>query len=334
MPSRTLRSGLVLSFLAGCGGGGGGAYPTPNTAPIVVAGGGTDATCDLLDGPVAIDLLSAFDDAEDGDELTYALVTLDDESVATVEVDSVAKRLVWTPIGPGTARAVVRASDPDGLAAEDEVLLVVTATIVTMDLVAAADVTLYPDGVSANGAGDHVFAGTVGGSVPLPRRALLRFEFDSLPEEYLVLEASLHLEISRTPNGSLGATFTVHRLTRDFHEGSTDAQANEGSGSPVLAGDATWTHANWPAESWTTPGGDFSPVVSATDDPSVAGNSVVMTGAGLAEDVRLWQAGAAAHGWAILGDETQTRTVRRFISRTNPTENLRPRLRLRLAVRP
>ena len=325
---------VSLTLLLACwgGGGGGGSAGAVNTTPVVVGEGVPDAVGPLFGGPVTIDLRPAFDDAEDPNGLTLAVVALTGASVATAILEVGAERLVWTPLAPGVAEVVVRATDPEGRSVDDAATLTVTATVVTIDLDATADATLYPDTISANGAGDHVFVGTVAGSAPLPRRGVLRFDVGALPADGIVLEATLLLEITRAPFIGPAAAFAAHRLTRAFEEGTTDAEANEGTGAPAAPGDATWTHARWPSDAWATPGGDFDPVPSGLDDPSVAEPSVALIGDGLAFDVRRWRAGEPAHGWIVLGNETLTRTVRRFGSRTHPESDRRPRLRIHVAV--
>jgi hypothetical protein len=217
---------LLLLTRCGSGGAAGGAANTP---PVVVGEGVPDAVGPLFGGPIVVDLRAAFDDAEDPGALTLAMVALTGASIATAVVEGDAGRLVWTPLAPGLAEVVVRATDPDGRSVDDVATLTVTATVVTIDLDATADATLYPDAISANGAGDHVFVGTVAGSAPLPRRGVLRFDVGSLPSEAVVLEVMLLLEITRAPFIGPAASFAVHRLTRAFDEGTTDAEANEGT---------------------------------------------------------------------------------------------------------
>ncbi len=323
----------LLALLSACGGGSAPPGAALNTPPVFRAGGLADATRDLLDGPVSIDLRPAFHDNEDPDALVLSLVSSEGADVADVAVDPATTRLVWTPIGPGEARAVVRATDPEGLFVDGTARILVTATIVTLVLAPSADATLYPDTLSANGAGDHVFVGTVAGSVPLPRRGVFRFDLSAVPTSGRVLEVSLELYVTRRPFIGPRATFTAHRLTRAFVEGTTDAQANEGTGDPAMPGDATWTHASWPTEPWSTEGGDFDPTPSGSEHPLLLEPSVAIVGEGLTADVERWLAGEPAHGWILLGDETLTRTVRRFGSRTNPQVDQQPRLRIRMAVR-
>jgi hypothetical protein len=320
---------ILLLTAASCGGGGGSGVRV-NAAPTVVGDGVPDATRGLFDGALVLALDPAFED--DAGTLAFVLASSTGGDVASVEVDATARTLTWTPRRPGTATAVVRATDAGGLSAEDVATLTVTATTVIVDLEAVADATVYPDGASANGAGDHLFAGTNDSAVPEPRRALIRFDVAALAPDAIVLEASLRLVVSRQPNPGNGSSFSVHRLLRSFGEGPTDPSGNEGSGAPAQPGDATWVAAVHPDEPWATPGGDFVATPSGLGDPTVPEPDVVLVGDGLAADVEAWRDGAATHGWMVRGDESDVRTVRRFVSRTNPDVVSRPRLRLLLAV--
>jgi 3',5'-cyclic AMP phosphodiesterase CpdA len=114
-PMRT-RMPVAVSLtllLACCGGGGaGGSAGAVNTTPVVVGEGVPDAVGPLFGGPVTIDLRPAFDDAEDPNGLTLAVVALTGASVATAILEVGAERLVWTPLAPGVAEVVVRPPTP------------------------------------------------------------------------------------------------------------------------------------------------------------------------------------------------------------------------------
>ena len=64
------------------------------------------------------------------------------------------------------------------------------------------DNTLYEstDGSLSNGAGDHLFAGKTG--VGTIRRALVQFDFSSLPTNAIIQDVSLEMNVSK----SAGAT--------------------------------------------------------------------------------------------------------------------------------
>jgi len=60
----------------------------------------------------------------------------------------------------------------------------------------------------------------------------------------------LTLFVSRTH--APGLDLAMHRLTQDWGEQTSDAAANEGSGAPAIAGDATWLHTVSTTGTWTT----------------------------------------------------------------------------------
>jgi hypothetical protein len=197
----------------------------------------------------------------------------------------------------------------------------------TVHLEPDRDNTLYehPGGVLSNGAGIHLFAGVnAGGQI---RRAVIRFDVEgSLPAGAVVDSVWLDLECSRVRNDT-GQLVSVHRVTAGWGEGTSDALDEEGQGNVSTPGDATWIHREFDTLFWSSPGGDFDPVESAS--VSVAGVGTYRWGAtdAMASDVQGWLDDPAAnHGWLILGNESGNETAKRFQSREHGTAGSRPRL--------
>jgi hypothetical protein len=182
------------------------------------------------------------------------------------------------------------------------------------------DTTIYSDAQSfSNGAGDYLFAGATNNGTDYLRRALLAFDFSAIPAGSLIVSAELRLTVSRKPLTDSGLrTFTLHRATSDWGEGTSDAEGEEGSGIAAAAGDATWVNrVQAPAQGWTTAGGDFAATASASlqmGDPA----PYLFNLPGITADVQAWVNGAPNLGWALLGDETRDATARRFNSRNDP----------------
>jgi hypothetical protein len=129
------------------------------------------------------------------------------------------------------------------------------------------DTTIYSDAQSfSNGAGDYLFAGATNNGTDYLRRALLAFDFSAIPAGSLIVSAELRLTVSRKPLTDSGLrTFTLHRATSDWGEGTSDASGEEGSGIAAASGDATWVNRfQAPAQGWTTAGGDFAATPSAS----------------------------------------------------------------------
>jgi hypothetical protein len=80
---------------------------------------------------------------------------------------------------------------------------------------------------------------------------------------------------------------------------------------------------------WQASGGDFAPVASAVTTVSAPGPYKWLTTAALLEDVAAWlESPEENHGWILVGDESTSRTAKRFDSREHPTPANRPMLRL------
>ncbi|MEM8997727.1 MAG: DNRLRE domain-containing protein, partial [Acidobacteriota bacterium] len=164
-----------------------------------------------------------------------------------------------------------------------------------VEIPAARDNSLYEDGTGAlsNGAGDYIFAGrTAPQNNELLRRAVLAFDVaDVLPVGATIVSAELELTMSMSIVGETDVT--IHRLTSDWGEGSSDAPGQEGAGTASTSGDATWIHTFFNTDQWTTAGGDFVAMASAT--APVAGNGRYTWGstAEMVADVQAWVDGPA-----------------------------------------
>lgn len=202
-------------------------------------------------------------------------------------------------------------------------------TVLTFEPV--KDNTLYedPNGRLSNGAGIHMFAGRTNQPQNSVRRALVAFDLSEIPPGAKVESATLTLFMSRSNALAGKRSVALHRMLRDWGEGSADAVAEEGSGAAPSGGDATWVHSFFDTTLWTGPGavGDFDPSASAAlEIDSVSaytwGPTEQMTA-----DVQQWVDDPSSNfGWLILGDETVGRTSKRFDTREHPTLENRPLL--------
>lgn len=196
-------------------------------------------------------------------------------------------------------------------------------------LTPVADNTLYlsSTGGVSNGSGTAMFAGTTADLSASPRRALLRFDIASIvPAGATVVSASLTL----VEGGSNfdETTCTVHRVSASWGEGTSVAAGGQGGGTLAQTGDATWLFRFFPGSAWTNPGGDFNPSASASLAVG-AGAAFTWTSTQLAADVQDMAANPAANfGWLIRGEESLTKTAKKFSTREDVAEN-RPKLELR-----
>jgi spore coat protein A len=212
-----------------------------------------------------------------------------------------------------------------------------TAGVAGADIVnvpASQDNTLFSEAGDtsndlSNGAGDYLFAGATKDSAPgslVLRRALLAFDVaGALPAGSVINSVTLTLYMSRSRTQN--QTVSLHRVLADWGEGTSHASGEEGAGATATTDDATWSHRLWPTEFWTTPGGDFAATASASAVVGGQNGDYVWTSAQMAADVQGWlDTPANDFGWIVIGNEVDSRVVKRFNSDENSDTTRRPEL--------
>lgn len=203
----------------------------------------------------------------------------------------------------------------------------------TVALQATADNTLYQDdfGAFSNGSGEHMFAGMT--ALQHLHRACVLFDVSSIPPGATINSATVTLHLTRSISDF--QEVTLHRISASWGEGASVAPGREGGGADSAPGDATWQHRFYPTSFWSTPGGDFNPIVSATQMVDFIDGPFDWTGPVLVSDVQGWVDGAATnHGWMIVGAEEVEASSKRFASRNNIDPGLRPVLTVNFTVPP
>jgi hypothetical protein len=196
-----------------------------------------------------------------------------------------------------------------------------------VNLPAGRDNTLFENttGALSNGSGQFFFAGRTGQLTDSRRRGLIRFDVGAaIPAGSTIHGASLRLHMSLSVSGPV--TTTLHRVTADWGESTSDAAGAEGTGAPSAPGDATWVHAFYPDSPWAAPGGAFEPAASGSTvvDLAVGDYSWAGTPAMIA-DVQGWlDVPAENFGWVVIADEAVIGGAKRFDSRENPDPLVRP----------
>jgi len=190
------------------------------------------------------------------------------------------------------------------------------------------DNTLYfsPSGTLSNGAGAFFFVGKdFNGDT---KRAVLAFDIaTNVPAQATIDSVKLTLNMSRTKPGGGSPPISMHRLTKDWGEGGSDAPVNEGQGTTAQIGDATWLHAFYNTVVWTSPGGDFQATPSAALVVSTIGPYTWGTTPQLVADVQMWLDNPATNfGWLMKNTELASTTAKRFDSKDNLNAANRPML--------
>lgn len=199
---------------------------------------------------------------------------------------------------------------------------------------ASQDNTLYesPTGALSNGAGTGMFAGRTSQTSNSVRRGLIRFDVAAaVPVGSIITGATLTLHQS-SANDDV-RTVSLHIVNQQWGEGASNATTgNGGGGAPAQPGDATWLHRSFNTVFWASFGGSFSPMPSAA--APVGGNGAyAWSSAQLAADVQAFLDDPSANfGWLLLGDESASGTSKRFSTREEPDESLRPMLTVEYIV--
>ncbi|TVQ28554.1 MAG: DNRLRE domain-containing protein [Spirochaetaceae bacterium] len=194
------------------------------------------------------------------------------------------------------------------------------------ELPARADATLFEDaeGALASGAGQYTFAGRTGQDSGSLRRSLFVFDLSSLPADATITRAEVRLTTQYNGPEAAGVEFSVHQVTADWGEGSSDSGSPGGQGAPSTSGDATWLHRSYDDTRWSNPGGDYSDERLATATFETTG-SLVFTGNGLTELVAAWHTGEADnYGILLRNDESVQRSAILIASRASSNSSARP----------
>jgi hypothetical protein len=235
-----------------------------------------------------------------------------------------------TPSNQVRLRARQDNSDVDYLDISDSDLAIVSpSTVLPVILGAEKDATIYEDGngTKANGSGSYLFTGrTESQNGSAERRALLAFPVtEAVPEGSTITTVSLELTMSRTNSGA--QTVGLHRLLEDWSEGPSDPSGQEGGGTTAVAGDVTWMHREFSTTLWTTSGGSFAQVASATLQVANEGGYSFSSTPELVADVQGWLDDPASNfGWVLVVDSPPSGSAKRFNSREHSTASSRPKL--------
>jgi hypothetical protein len=196
----------------------------------------------------------------------------------------------------------------------------------SISLISSADTTLI-EGAPTNNLGSQPFF-NVGTTEHFSRnRGLFRFDLAGIPAASKLLSVSLIVQVVHEPNnGFEPSEMELHRMLRDWGEGTKATTISPGLGQPATTNEATW---NSPFAltglNWTAPGGaagtDYA--VAASDSVFVYGvndSPYAFSSTNLLKDLQNWVDHPAVNfGWMLITTaEDSPFTARRFGSRENP----------------
>lgn len=197
-------------------------------------------------------------------------------------------------------------------------------------LQASKDTSLFETtaGTTSAGGADGIYVGRTGQSDGTAvRRGLVAFDLAEIPQGSTINSVSLRMFVAIASPVTPTTNIAVYRVLGDWGEG-TAITTSGNSGAPAQAGDATWLHQFFPNDQWITVGGDFVATSSAEQIVGGTGTTVTWTSTPpLVEDVQGWVDNPASNfGWMLRGNESLSRTARKFASSEFGTPNSRPLL--------
>jgi hypothetical protein len=140
------------------------------------------------------------------------------------------------------------------------------------------------------------------------------------------------MKMSKASSSTL-ASIGLRRVSADWGEAASNANANEGSGAASLSGDATWIHRFKGTSNWVVAGGDFSGTISASASVGGVGDYTWTSTPQLVADVTAWHSDPSSNfGWILIGDESASGTSKRFDAREIGTPDTRPQLTIQYST--
>ncbi|MFM2082798.1 MAG: hypothetical protein RL380_1489, partial [Verrucomicrobiota bacterium] len=156
-------------------------------------------------------------------------------------------------------------------------------------------------------------------------RALVKFDFATIPPGARIDSATLKIEVTRVPNNGFTPTEVgVYRLRVPWGEGSktNPPGPTQGQGQPATVGEANWTNRfAFTTNTWARPGGgatnDYIATASLANTIYYPQDYTFPVSAPGNADVQLWLDQPATNfGWIfVVSNEQDLYTARRFGSR-------------------
>lgn len=196
------------------------------------------------------------------------------------------------------------------------VMIVVSSPAVTTTFTSTADTSISARDPNNNSGGhDRAFSGK--DAQNNNRRALYRFDVNTIPLGSTINSAILTLTVYQQPSGGISSSFELHTMTTNWFEGTKTGN----NGAPAASGESTWNNRIHSTTPWSTSAGangDFTVTSSASTFVTDLG-SFSWSSPQLAADVQTWvDTPGLNFGWIIISDnEVSLKTAKGFATREN-----------------
>ncbi len=199
--------------------------------------------------------------------------------------------------------------------------------MVTLDPTRDNTLIEISDGSLSNGAFNELFVGLTGQPAGRQiRRGILAFDVAaSIPAGATIQSVRLDMLVVLV---NVTADVSLHSASQDWGEGASVAGGGGAGGAAAEMDDVTWLHTFFETSFWTSAGGDFAALASATTNVnSVKGLRPSWSSEQMTADVQAWlDTPAQDFGWVIVGDETVSGNALSFGSREQASAADRPQL--------
>jgi spore coat protein A len=212
-------------------------------------------------------------------------------------------------------------------------LVALAARAETVTLAPLQDNSMFAESPAlSNGQSPGLFSGRTNDA--FERRALVKFDIsNNIPPGSTVTAAELRMYVEQAPASAPPLSVDLRRLITSWGEGTSAAPGGGGTGAAATPGDATWMYRFFDTSAWTTPGGDFDPLVTANASAGSPGTTITWTSAQLVADIQDWiDTPANNHGWVLVSNTTGPGQARRYASRETADASTAPALEVEFNV--
>jgi hypothetical protein len=188
---------------------------------------------------------------------------------------------------------------------------------ITTDFYPEMDNSVYSDNINnSNGAGLLLFSGRT--QTTSIRRALVKFNISVIPNNSIISNVSLQIAVVKSSNVAISHNFTLHKLLKNWGEGTSVGNGEGGQGGQAQGNDATWQYSKFATTTtWDNIGGDFASTVSASAS-AIQDRYCIWNSTEMKDDVISWVSTPLSNfGWLIKGEESTPGSAKGFASKEN-----------------
>ena len=221
------------------------------------------------------------------------------------------------PIACNGGTTTAQASVSGGSGSYNYVWYSATANTNTVNIFPSKDNTIYQGASNnSNGLGTRLVTGLSSIWPGMKTRALLRFDVNgNVPFGSHITNANLSMNCASVTGTQSAITLSLYRMLDDWGEGTSAATLIPSLGVAATTNDATWINNLYPSSNWSTTGGAYFPLSSAST--IVAGPALyAWSNTRMINDLQTWLNDPSTNkGWVLRTNETGANQEKLFNSK-------------------